>query len=84
MAMEATSQAENWQNPERTPKIPPLLVTVQEAAKILSISERKLFDLHKAGILMAVRVGKGSKRYRLSDLEQYASQAKPFITAKRA
>ena len=81
MATDGLRQAENWKNPERPP-ISPLLLTLRQAAKVLSISERTLFTLTKDGALPAVRVGKGGKRYRISDLERYTREAEPFIAGR--
>ena len=47
-----------------------LLVTAREAAKLLSISERTLWSLTKAGSIAVVKIG-GSKRYALNDLERF-------------
>ncbi len=47
---------------------PQLLLGVAEAARVLSISQRTLFDLTARGIVPCIRLGR-SKRYALRDLE---------------
>ncbi|MFN6400607.1 MAG: helix-turn-helix domain-containing protein [Planctomycetota bacterium] len=47
-----------------------LLVTAQEAAKMLSISERTLWTLTKAGKLPCVMLG-SCKRYSIRDIEDF-------------
>jgi excisionase family DNA binding protein len=49
---------------------PKLLLTSREAAELLSISERTLWTLTKAGSIAVVKIG-GSKRYAISDLERF-------------
>ena len=51
----------------------PLLVTEPVAAKMLSISPRKLFDLRKRGEVRAVRLGK-CVRYDVRELKQLAGR----------
>jgi excisionase family DNA binding protein len=48
-----------------------LLITSKEAAAVLSISERKLFTLTKAGIVPHVRLGRRNIRYTRASLEQF-------------
>ena len=45
------------------------LLTVQEAAQMLSVSKMTLHRWYKNGILKKVEVG-GKRRYRLSDIEK--------------
>lgn len=67
----------------------PILVNSREAAKMLGISERKLFDLTKRGEIPSVKTGK-SVRYRPESLRQWAetrerskaSQASTIISSK--
>lgn len=49
---------------------PQLLMTSKEAARRLSISERTLFTLTKAGKLAVIRIGR-AVRYVWSDIEKY-------------
>ena len=55
--------------------IQPMLLMGREAAKILSISERTLFTLTKAGEIPAVRIGR-SVRYDPADLRIWIESAK--------
>ena len=50
-----------------------LLLTSREAAKALSISERTLWTLTKAGLVQVVRIGR-AVRYSLADLEAHGSE----------
>jgi excisionase family DNA binding protein len=52
------------------PNHPKMLLTSREAAELLSISERTLWTLTKAGSIAVVKIG-GSKRYAISDLERF-------------
>jgi len=52
-----------------------MLLMGREAAKILSISERTLFTLTKAGEIPAVRIGR-SVRYDPADLRIWIESAK--------
>lgn len=54
---------------------PRLLLTSREAAKLLCISERKLWELTDRGELPAVRVDR-VKRYDPSDLRQWIDRHK--------
>ncbi len=49
------------------PPTNPLLVTGREAARLLCISERTLFDLRKNGTIKAVIVGR-SVRFAMADI----------------
>lgn len=53
--------------------LPPLLVNEREAAKILAVSRRTVFDLEKRGMLTSVRIG-SSKRYALATLKAFAEK----------
>ena len=53
------------------PTIPALALASKDAARLLAVSERTLFDLTKRGEIRAVRVGTKLRRYRLVDLEAY-------------
>lgn len=50
--------------------VEPLLVTPREAAVLLSISERKLWELAAHGDIKRVKVGR-SVRYELSELRRF-------------
>ncbi|MBI1312160.1 helix-turn-helix domain-containing protein [bacterium] len=52
-----------------------LLVTAQEAAQRLCISERTLWGLTKAGAIPAVRIGR-SVRYSVDDLASFIERQK--------
>jgi excisionase family DNA binding protein len=52
-----------------------LLLSPREAAAALSISERTLWALTKAGRIRAVRIGR-SVRYHVADLEAYIATLK--------
>lgn len=51
---------------------PKLMVTQQEAARMLSISERTLYTLRKSGRLRAVRLTSGGLRYSVAELRRFA------------
>lgn len=53
----------------------PLLITVREAARILSICERTLYTLTKRGLVPAVIIGR-SVRYDPKDLEKFIADSK--------
>ena len=61
---------------DRTPKqaLTPLLISGREAAKLLSVCERTLFMLTKAGEIPAVRIGR-AVRYSVRDLEAWVRRA---------
>ena len=52
----------------------PLLLSPREAAKALSICERTLFSLTKAGEIRAVRIGR-CVRYSLDELQAWIERA---------
>lgn len=56
--------------------IEPLLLTVRQAAKVLSISERTLWGLTKSGDIPAVRFGGRNVRYDPRDLDAWIQAAK--------
>jgi excisionase family DNA binding protein len=56
--------------------IEPLLLTVRQAAKVLSISERTLWGLTKSGDIPAVRFGGRNVRYDPADLRAWIEGAK--------
>jgi excisionase family DNA binding protein len=51
---------------------PPILLTGQQAAALLSVSERTLFTLAKAGNFPQCKIGPRGVRYRRADLVRYA------------
>lgn len=57
-----------------TAHVPPpkLMVTQQEAARMLSISERTLYALRKSGRVRAVRLTSGGLRYSVAELRRFA------------
>ena len=52
---------------------PPLLVTVREASRMLSVSGRTLWDLTRRGVIPSVRIGRGV-RYSIDALERFVRQ----------
>jgi excisionase family DNA binding protein len=56
-------------------QVEPLLLTPKEAAKALSVCERTLYGLTKAGELPAVRIGR-AVRYDVGDLRAWIDRAK--------
>ena len=55
--------------------VEPMLLTVRQAAKVLSVSERTLFTLTQDGQIRAVRFGR-SVRYDPADLRRWIESAK--------
>ena len=53
---------------------PPILVSLREAARLLAVSDRHLWQLQRDGVLPVVRVGR-ALRFRIADLERWAAQA---------
>ena len=58
--------------------IEPLLVNSRTAAKLLSISERKLFDLRKGNVIPSTKVG-GKVLYPLEGLRAFARDFKNHL-----
>jgi excisionase family DNA binding protein len=54
-------------------QLPALLLRPEQAAQVLAIGERTLWERTKAGEIPVVRIGR-SVRYRLPDLEGYVSK----------
>lgn len=50
--------------------VPRLLVSPRDAAKLLSVSERTLFTLTKAGTIPVVRIGR-CVRYSVTELQEW-------------
>ena len=61
------------------PTNPTLLLTPQQAAEILAISPRKLWNITASGEIPAIRVGR-CKRYAVADLEAWIEQKKQWET----
>lgn len=53
----------------------PRLMDAKKASRYLAISERKLWDMSKAGTIPTVRLGR-AVRYDRYDLDSYISRAK--------
>ena len=56
--------------PLRQEPVPPLSVQLVQAAAMLGISERKLWELKATGKIPCVRIGR-SVRFRIQDLEEF-------------
>jgi excisionase family DNA binding protein len=54
-------------------EIPRLLVTLEEAARVLSISRSQLYKLLNSGHLASVHVGR-SRRIRMRDIENFVDR----------
>ena len=52
------------------------LLSIRDTAKRLSISEKTLFNLTKAGRLKAVRIGPRCVRYSLADIQAFIDRCK--------
>jgi excisionase family DNA binding protein len=52
----------------------PVLLSSRDAAKLLAVSERTLFDLARSGALEKVRIGTRGVRYRKSDIEHFGNR----------
>jgi excisionase family DNA binding protein len=53
----------------------PLLFTARQAAEMLAISERTLWELTRRGAIRCVRIGR-AVRYTVSDLQSYIQTRK--------
>ncbi len=51
--------------------IPPLLVDEREAARLLGVSPRTMWQLNHDGVIPEIRVGKGGKRYSVATLRAW-------------
>ena len=56
--------------------IAPLLLTEAQAAELLSLSPRKVWELAACGAIKSVKIG-ALKRYRRVDLEDWVSRGCP-------
>jgi excisionase family DNA binding protein len=57
----------------KPPPKPPILVDSREAARLLSISPRKLWELTKSGEIPSLRIGR-AVRYRMADIEAWTER----------
>ncbi len=55
---------------------PPLLLTEEQAAEVLSLSPRKVWELAACGAIKCVKIGT-LKRYRRIDLEAWVAKGCP-------
>jgi excisionase family DNA binding protein len=55
----------------------PLLLTEAQAAELLSLSSRKVWELAARGAIKSVKIG-ALKRYRRIDLEEWVSTGCPI------
>ena len=62
------------------PGITPLLLTEEQAAELLSLSPRKVWELAAAGAIPFVKIG-SLKRYRRADLEEWVGRGCPTTGA---
>lgn len=62
---------------EESTTIAPLLVTAKSAADMLSISERKFWELVSCGHIPRVRIGR-SVRFSVASLEKHISQLETY------
>ena len=58
------------QDGQTTPAVDPLLVTVEEAARLLRVGRTLIYEQVRRGALPSVRVGR-CRRIALVDLERY-------------
>ncbi len=75
MGTETLCQAQFPKNPGSGATISPLLLTPRQAARLLSISEKTLYTVTKAGRIKAVRIGH-AKRYTMTDIQAFIDGAK--------
>jgi predicted DNA-binding transcriptional regulator AlpA len=59
-----------------TPGAAPLLLSSRAAAKALSLCEKTLWSLRRAGKLRAVRIGPRAIRYDVADLQRFIEASK--------
>jgi excisionase family DNA binding protein len=69
----------NRQEPTTCPPTA-LLLTPHQAAKVLCVCERTLWDLKEAGEIPVIRVGRAT-RYALSDLESWIARRRSRANA---
>jgi len=56
--------------------VAPLLLTEAQAADLLSLSQRKVWELAACGAIKSVKIG-SLKRYRRTDLEEWVANGCP-------
>jgi excisionase family DNA binding protein len=61
-----------------------LLVTPRDAAKILAIGERTLWQLTHDGAIPCVKIGAPCVRYAVTDLQQWVEQQRQRTKAQAA
>lgn len=66
------------ENPSCSIPVAPLLLTEVQAAKVLSLSPRKLWELAACGAIPFVKIG-AVKRYRLADLDAWVRNGCPAV-----
>jgi excisionase family DNA binding protein len=77
------------QTPPAPPAVPVLLLTEREAAKILAVCPKTLWQLAHDGEIPTVSIGR-AKRYRVADLENFVADRaanplpRPTRDAKKA
>lgn len=70
------------EKPQEQPPIEPLLVRVEEAARILSLSRSTIYEMMDAGELPSVRRG-AARRIPVAALREWVSrQIGPMTTAR--
>jgi excisionase family DNA binding protein len=67
---------------EQTP-VPPLLLTIRQAAQLLAIGERTMWELTRRGAIPCVRIGR-SVRYSPLDLRAWIEAQKNTGPVTRA
>jgi excisionase family DNA binding protein len=60
----------------------PWLIKAKDAAKLLSLSDRKLWELTNRGVIPCIRIGR-SVRYDVVDLRFWIEQRKKSNQARR-
>lgn len=60
--------------PTTTP-VEPLLVDIREAARLLNVSERTVWQLANDGAITAVKIGKRGVRYSRKSIDAFADKS---------
>ncbi|HEY2841614.1 MAG TPA: helix-turn-helix domain-containing protein, partial [Pirellulales bacterium] len=66
--------------PENTTLTPPILCNLAEAARLLAVSDRKVWGMANKGELPCVRVGR-CLRFRFDDLREWTVRTALRVTA---
>jgi excisionase family DNA binding protein len=74
----ALMSTEKFMNPPEAPS--PILVDCREAARMLSISPRKLWELTNRRDIPSLKIGR-SVRYRVADLHAWAEKQTLIVQA---